>query len=241
MNRKIAAVAIIIAGLCTTSMNWRFSFQLGTTVYDSYIWAIFSVALDVAKWFMLPFAAISWPTHKPRASAAVSIWIVATIYSFTAAIGFAALNRDTSLSDRQAQAELSKTLQTMRLSPRWQSSAGCADATAPLSKDFCTTYAAAAAKFTGALQDADPQSALFARITGIPQEAVRLILSVFLAIACEAISALGFFAILPQPHQSQPQSKPAPKQWTPPPWEPALPHVKKNSSNSHSPPRPAKA
>ena len=118
MNRKIAAVAIIIAGLCTTSMNWRFSFQLGTTVFDSYIWAIFSVALDVAKWFMLPFAAISWPTHKPRASAAVAIWIVATIYSFTAAIGFAALNRDTSLSDRQAQAELSRTLQTMRLSPR---------------------------------------------------------------------------------------------------------------------------
>ena len=85
MNRKIPAIAIIIAGACTTSMNWRFSFQLGTTVYDSYIWAIFSVALDVSKWFMLPFAALAWPDHKLRASSAVAIWLVATIYSFTAA------------------------------------------------------------------------------------------------------------------------------------------------------------
>ena len=241
MNRKIATIAIIVAGACTTLMNWRFSFQLGTTVYDSYIWAIFSVALDVAKWFMLPFAAHAWPSHKPRASAAVVIWLVATIYSFTAAIGFAALNRDTSVSDRQVQVELNKTLQVMRQSPRWQSSAGCADATSPLSKDFCTTYLAAAAKLTASPQDADPQSALLARIAGIPQETVRLILCVFLAIVCEVISALGFFAILPADQLPQPQPKPARVPWTPPPWPPALSAVKKNSSNSHTPPRPGKA
>ena len=241
MNRNIAAIAIVIAGLCTTSMNWRFSFQLGTTIADSYIWAVFSVALDTTKWFMLPLAALAWLNHKPRACAAFAIWLVATIYSFTAAIGFAALNRETSVSDRQAQAELSKTLQIMRQSPRWQSSAGCADATAPLSKDFCTTYAATAAKHTTTPQDADPQSALLARITGVDQATVRLVLCLFLAVACEVISALGFFAILPETLKPQPQAKPAPKAWTPPPWPPALPHVKKNGSNSHGPPRPGKA
>lgn len=104
---------------------------------------------------MLPFAAQCWPTHKPRASAAIAIWIVATIYSFTAAVGFAALNRETSVSGRQVQAEINKTLQLMRQSTRWQSSAGCADATAPLSKDFCTTYQATAATLTAIPQDAD--------------------------------------------------------------------------------------
>lgn len=241
MTRNIATVAVAVAGLCTTSMNWRFSYQLGTTVTDSYILAIFSVALDVTKWFMLPFAALAWPSHKPRACAAFAIWFVATIYSFTAAIGFAALNRDVSASEHQAQTELSKTLQVMRQSPRWQSSAGCADATAPLSKDFCATYAATAAKLTATPQDADPQSTLFARITGFDQETVRFVLCLLLALACEMISALGFFAILPEKQKPQPQARPAPKPWTPPPWRPALPQIKKNSSSSHARPRPGKA
>ena len=75
----------------TTSQKLRFSFQLGTTVWDSYTWATFSVALDVSKWVMLSFAALAWRDHKLRSAAAVAIWIVATVYSFTAAIGFAAL------------------------------------------------------------------------------------------------------------------------------------------------------
>ena len=59
-----SAFAILIAGACTTAMNWRFSYQLGTTAWDSYTWAIFSVALDVTKWLMLPFAALAWSDHK---------------------------------------------------------------------------------------------------------------------------------------------------------------------------------
>jgi hypothetical protein len=197
MTRSLAIVAILVAGICTTAMNWRFSYQLATSVWDSYTWATFSVALDVSKWLMLPFAALAWRDHKLRSVAAVAIWLVATIYSFTAAIGFAALNRDSSVSERQAQSDLNKTLQLMRQSPRWQSSAGCADATTQLSKEFCARYAAAEARLIDGPQDADPQSVLFARITGLPPETVRLMLSIFLAMACEVISALGFFAILP--------------------------------------------
>src|SRR5437762_420415 len=126
MTRMIAIIAIVVAGACTTAMNWRFSYQLGTTIWDSYTWAVFSVALDVTKWLMLSFAALAWRSHKFRAIAAVAIWLVATIYSFTAAIGFAALNRETSVSERQVQADLHKTLQLMRQTPRWQSSAACA-------------------------------------------------------------------------------------------------------------------
>src|SRR5437667_9022757 len=101
--RSVATLAIIVAAACTTSMNWRFSYQLGTTEWDSYTWAIFSVALDVTKWLMLPCAALAWKFHKARASAAIIIWLVATVYSSMAAIGFAALNRDTTTAQRQHQ------------------------------------------------------------------------------------------------------------------------------------------
>src|SRR6187200_2252597 len=105
ISRYLATIAIVVAGACTTAMNWRFSYQLGTTIWDSYVWGMFSVALDVAKWLMLTFAASAWPRQKLRALAAVGIWSVATIYSFTAAVGFAALNRETTAAERQQQVE----------------------------------------------------------------------------------------------------------------------------------------
>jgi hypothetical protein len=141
-SRCAAGAAIIVAGVCTTAMNWRFSYQLGTSAWDSYTWATFSVALDVTKWLMLPFAALAWRNHKLRSVAAFAIWLVATTYSFTAVIGFAALNRETSIAERQVQSDFTKILQLMRQSPRWQSSAGCADATTQLSKEFCARYTA---------------------------------------------------------------------------------------------------
>ena len=172
--RYLAAAAVLTAGVCTTAMNWRFSYQLGTTEWDSTIWAIFSVALDVTKWLMLPLAALAGRRHKWRALAAISIWLVATTYSFGAAIGFAALNRDTTTSEREHQAQLQKTLETMKQSPRWQSSAACADATTPQSKQFCATYAAAEARLKSLTQEADPQSALIAKLTGLSIETVRI-------------------------------------------------------------------
>src|SRR5262249_23799862 len=109
--RYLAVAAVFTAGACTTAMNWRFSYQLGTTDWDSVIWAVFSVALDITKWLMLPFAALSGMRHKLRALAAISIWLIATLYSFTAAIGFAALNRDATTSGRDEQLQLQRTLE----------------------------------------------------------------------------------------------------------------------------------
>lgn len=231
LTRPAAALAILIAGVCTTAMNWRFAYQLGTSELDSIIWATFSVALDVAKWLMLPFAALAWRNHKLRAVAAVAIWFVAACYSFAAAIGFAALNRETVVAEREAQEDLQKTLELMRQSPRWKSSAACADATAALSKEFCARYMAAEAELKTATPDGDPQSALFARVTGLSPETVRIALSVFLAIACELISALGFFAIMTS-SPATPTKEPA-KRCTPPKWSPAA-SSKKNGAASHA-------
>ena len=221
MTRYLATAAIVVAGICTTAMNWRFSYQLGTSEIDSVTWAVFSVALDVLKWLMLPYAALAWKAHKLRAVAATSIWLVATIYSFTAAIGFAALNRDATAAERQQQVELHKTVETMKRSPRWLSSAACADATAPQSKQFCATYRDADARLKSLPQDADPQSALLSRLTGLQPNQVRLVLSLFLAAACEVVSALGFFAILPPAEKPPAQTKTAKEVWRAPAWRDA--------------------
>ena len=226
LTRPAAALAILIAGVCTTAMNWRFSYQLGTNEFDSIIWATFSVALDVSKWLMLPFAALAWRTHKLRATAAFLIWLVASIYSFAAAIGFSALARETAVAEQAAREDLRATLELMRQSPRWKSSAACADATAPQSKEFCARYTEVAAKITAAPRDADPQSALFARITGLSPDTMRIVLSVFLAVACEIISALGFYAILTTNADARTMpAKPAPTsiRWKPPEWSSKFP------------------
>lgn len=150
------------------------------------------------------------------------IWLVASVYSFAAAIGFAALARETAVAEQKAQVDLRETLELMRQSPRWKSSAACADATAAPSKDFCVRYAAVEAKLTGAPCDGDPQAALFARMIGLSPETMRIVLSVFLAVACEVISALGFFATL---QTNAPSAKLATAQvhWKPPKWSQKLP------------------
>lgn len=226
--RYLAALTIFIAGVCTTAMNWRFSYQLGMTEINSIIWATSSVALDVAKWLMLPFAALAWRTHKLRAAAAFLIWLVASIYSFASAIGFAALARETAVAEQAAQKDLRATLELMRQSPRWKLSAACADATALQSKEFCARYAEVAAKITGAPRNADPQSALFARMTGLSPDTMRIVLSMFLAVACEIISALGFYAILTtntttKPVPAKPAAAPALVGWKPPKWSANIP------------------
>lgn len=201
--RYFALSSVLVAGVCTTIMNWRFAYQLTNNPFDAYVWAVFSVALDVCKWTMLACAALAWPTQKLRSIAATSIWLVATCYSFAAALGFAAITRDATIAERRSQSEIHDTLRTMRRSPRWHSSAACTDATAQASKDFCATYRAHEARLTAVPEGDDPQADLISRLAGVSQEHARLALAFSLAVACELVSALGLFAIVvisPGPH-----------------------------------------
>jgi hypothetical protein len=118
------------------------------------------------------------------------------------------------VAQRQQQIEVQKTITLMQQSPRWQSTAACADATSPQSKQFCSAYRTAEAQLKFTTAETDPQSAVLAKLSGLSAEAVRLVLAVFLAVACEVISALGLFAILPVPDLA-PQREPA----TPGAWK----------------------
>jgi hypothetical protein len=238
--RYLAALAILVAGSCTTAMNWRFSYQLGTNEFDGTVWALFSVALDVAKWLMLPFAAVAWPARKLRAAAAAAIWLTATVYSFTAAIGFAAMNRANTAAEHEAEADRRQVLLLMRQSPRWQSSAACSDATVTASKEFCARYRAMETSLKGAPAEGDAQAVLLARIAGVAPETTAFVLCIFLAVACEVISELGFLAILPPPAAARP-TKAAP--WQAPQWMPGgkIPNGRVGTSPFEPPPSGASA
>jgi hypothetical protein len=66
-------------------------------------------------------------------------------------------------------------------------------------------------------QDGDPQSVLLARVTSLSVETVQIIMAVFLAIACEVISALGLFVVLGT-RANPPVIAATAARWTPPPW-----------------------
>jgi len=82
-----------------------------------------------------------------------------------------------------APEELQKTIATMKQSPRWQSTAACADATSPQSRQFCSAYRAAEAQLTSVPTDPDPQAALLAKLAG--------------AMMATQARAAGAFAALP--------------------------------------------
>jgi hypothetical protein len=57
---------------------------------------------------MLLLAAVAW--IKSRATVSFAIWLTATIYSFAAAISFAAINRDATAAERRTRIELRDTM-----------------------------------------------------------------------------------------------------------------------------------
>lgn len=204
MSRALLFLAVIVAGICTTIMNYRFAYQLGHDQLDKTVWGVFSIALDICKWFIL---AVSLHGTKPQRLAGVLIWLVATSYSFMAAIGFAALNRDTTRAERADQAEIRRTIDLMKKNPAWEATAACTNATIKKSKEFCEEYRAKEGKLVGVIDTADPQSALFARLTGYNEDQVRIGLAIFLAVTCEIVSALGLYSIV---QRQAPQQTPSP-------------------------------
>lgn len=218
--RVLAGGAVLVAGACTTTMNWRFGHQLGSSELDGQVLGAFSVALDIAKWFALGLAAIAWQTRaRFRAAAGLAVWLVAVIYSATAAIGFTALNRDTSMAERKGETEriertqrdyeeASSQIVTIKANKRWSDTSACSNATATKSVEFCDHFKDLEARISkanlvlsqGQAKEADPQAALISRISGAPQDRVRIGLSVFLALVAEVVSALGLFAVIAPPN-----------------------------------------
>jgi hypothetical protein len=147
--RLLAIIAVLTVGLCSTLMNWRFGLQLGNTTFDGVVLGVFSVGLDVVKWISPLLVGLAF-AHRAyvRSAAALLIWVSCVVYSFTAAIGFSASNREAvtltqQLSqDQRAQARerlkrANEDQATLRSNPRWSASSACTNATLSQSVALC--------------------------------------------------------------------------------------------------------
>lgn len=194
--KAISIIAVVVAGLCTAAFNWQFSYGLGRTEHEALTWAIFSVALDVTKWTMLVIAVRAWPSIN--ALAALVIWIAATSYSFTAALGFAASNRAhqdfVSLQFREHRT----ALQSAKQAPLWKSTHACTEVTTRNARAYCANLRGLASK--SASQPKEAQNTSIASLLNLTEHQASLMLSLYLALTCEIISALGLLAVLSPNH-----------------------------------------
>ncbi len=171
MRYVVSVLGVILSFflvLVSGAMNWRFGMSLGHTEIDAKIYGTASVAADGLKVLLPFFLYWAWRNARPLvASIGLAVWLVATVYSITSALGFAALNRaavagrlaTTSISydywradlmrNRAHLAELPrhrpptvviKKLDALRQDRRWSSTRQCSDATLPKSRAFCVAY-----------------------------------------------------------------------------------------------------
>lgn len=190
--KVLSIIAVIVAGLCTTAFNWQFSYQLGRTQHEALTWAIFSVALDVTKWTMLVIAVRAWPSLN--AIAAILIWITATTYSFTAALGFAASSRTHQLVAAQQHHEHRAALIAAKQSPLWRSTFSCTHITSRQAREYCNAIRDLELKSTN--QPKEAQTTTLASLLNLTDKTASLFLSLYLALTCEIISALGLLAVV---------------------------------------------
>jgi hypothetical protein len=214
--RLLAIVAVLTVGLCSTLMNWRFGLQLGNTPFDGMVLGVFSVGLDVVKWLSPLFVGSALAQRAfVRSAAALLIWVSCVIYSFTAALGFSASNREAVAfrqqltQDQLAQARerlkrANEDLAILRSNPRWSASSACTNATLSQSVALChraqeieremddaqAVLSAASSQQTPAI---DAQVFLLGRLLALPEDWVRNGLIVLLAVVSELVSGLGVF------------------------------------------------
>jgi hypothetical protein len=218
MARSITAAAVLTAAACHSVMSWRFGQSLGATELEKNIFSVFGGALDVCKVFALAFAAYAWEKgRKAKAAACLVVWATTVVYSGVAAMGFAALSRDTIVAGRTSDvaeykataAELNRLLAQMeaaRANPMFAETYGCTEYAKGAARgearkraEFCSAYWRAdldraalrpQIKATTATE-ADPQAALMARVLGTSRETMATALAIFLAVVAEIVSALG--------------------------------------------------
>ncbi len=218
--RSLATIAVFGVAVVHSAMNASFGYSLGSTDHERYLFATFGVCLDIVKVLALAFAAYSWDRgRKFKAVCCVLVWATTVAYSGAAALGFAALARDTVVASRSADVDDYKEnaaekrrhladMEAARANPLFTESFGCTQdlAAKEVGKDratkarqFCHMYWRASSKYeaikpvvrNASATQADPQTAILASMLSISKEKAATSLAIFLAVVAEVVSALG--------------------------------------------------
>lgn len=215
----VAAIGLLAVSM---SMNFQFGRTLGRDEINGWIYGVASVCGDGLK-ALLPFA-IGWAWAERRwlvAFAGALLFAVATAYSLTSALGFAAQNRSAKSGDATAQAALYRDLaaererliaerdaqaphrpkasleaelSALRQHRRWSSTSGCTDATVPQSIEYCERYFAIQAE----LGVADRAGEINARLEEIRAALAALPASAAAGETDPQVAALSDLLVLPE-------------------------------------------
>lgn len=212
--RWLAVSGVLVAGLCTTTMAWKFGQSLGQDQFDKTVLSTFSVSLDVCKIFALGFAANAYTKgFRLKGVMALIVWVFAVAYSLTCAMGFAALTRSATTGVRTEQVEnysrekaeydrLVEQRDQTRKDKLFERTSGCSSATKKDSQDFCQVYwyldkriAEIQPNISGGLGgEADPQVALLAKLADVEPGRMANMLAIFLALVAEIVTSIGTYA-----------------------------------------------
>lgn len=216
--RAVAVTAVFGAAIAHSTMNFRFGLSLSHDPIEQYVLAGFGVCVDIAKVFALAFAAIALEKARwLKGAACLLLWASTVAYSGAAALGFAALSRDTVVASRSSDVDdykaavsdkkrLTEQLEKSRENPHFLETYGCTEYNKNATKgdgrkkaEFCSNYWRSDQRLDdikpaikgATLTQSDPQTALMAKVFDVPRETVAIALALFLAIVAEIVSSLG--------------------------------------------------
>lgn len=245
----IAVLAAVLMIGVSTAMNFLFMKSLATTEIEGLVLGSASAAADILKAALPWFIALAFAGCRYMFSiVGTAVFLMFSLFSFASALGFAADIRGTLTGTREAataelrrlEAEHDRVSRQLEGSGRFRAVAiieaekrarqqdrrftatkACTDATAPASREFCTSYllldaeiasAAEAARLRetlatigtsitrlrsrGAGHDADPQVSVLARILHLDHGVVRNALIIGAALLVELGSGLGLWLAL---------------------------------------------
>ena len=98
------------------------------------------------------------------------------------------------MSRRRVFREHQAALQSAKRSPLWQSTFACTQVTTRQARAYCDALKTLEAKQPRSTSTT--QANVFADLFGLPAHTAGTLLSLYLAITCEVISALGLFAVV---------------------------------------------
>jgi hypothetical protein len=199
-------------------MNAKFGWSMSHDIFERSIFAGFGIATDIVKVFALAFAAFAWERARyAKAAACLIIWGATVAYSGAAALGFAALARDTVVASRTSDVDdyqaasserkrLMAQMEQARANPLFAESYGCTEYNKATTKtverkkaELCHLYWRADLALAeikpqikaATLTQADPQTAIMAKVFGLQKETAAIGLALFLALVAEIVSSLG--------------------------------------------------
>jgi len=227
VSRIVAFGAGLFCGSYCLVAAFRNGQSLGNgSMIDSTAFGIAFAAVVVGHWPLLGLADRERGLLKRYALRL--LWALCVVFVLVNDIGYFASHRTETIESRgqaineygMARSEVERIngrLSAMKDNRRWDSTDGCTNATVPKSKAFCEDWRAArvalkearATVREGKPATRDPQSVIFAWLSGMDQSWVSHVLPIFWSMVLTLATPLLFYAAQNSetPKQSQPEQK----------------------------------